>query len=221
MQQDNTIVCRGILQYFGNMLPSHSHEAKNVLAVINENAGLMNDYILMAQKGKSLNLERLSSLSAAIRKQVVRLNGLITDVRQAAEGIDNSTQEICLVDHARQVSELLSTKAAIRSVRFEVSASEEPILIHAKPVLLLHMLWVCLDYAMSASKQGSQIGLTLEKGTKDAGVLISGIDGLDSSTITAIMPDEQRNAILSALAAGLKIDENEKTLMLTIRKHHV
>jgi hypothetical protein len=221
MHQDNPIVCKEILHYFGTMIPSHSHEAKNVLAVINENAGLMDDYILMAQKGKSLNLERLSSLSATIRKQVVRLNGLITDVRQAAEGIENNTQKICLVNHARQVSELLSKKAAIRSIRFEVSAREEPILIHARPVLLLHMLWVCLEYAMGASKQGSQIGLTLEKRTEDAVALISGIDGLEPASITTIMPDERRNAVLSALNAELKIDENENTVMLTIRKQHV
>jgi len=220
MDRNNTIVCKEILQYFGTMLPSHSHEAKNVLAVINENAGLMDDYILMAQKGKSLNLDRLSSLSATIRKQVIRLNGLITDVRQAAEGIENNTQEICLVNHARQVSELLSKKAATRSIRFEVCAREEPILIHARSVLLLHMLWICLDYAMGVSKQGSQIGLTLEKRTKEALVLISGIDGLESATITTIMPDEQRNAVLSALNADLKVDENEKTVMLTIRNHH-
>jgi hypothetical protein len=220
MHRDNPIVCKEILQYFETMIPSHSHEAKNVLAVINENAGLMEDYILMAQKGKSLNLERLGSLTATIRKQVVRLNGLVTNVRQAAEGIDNNTQEICLVNHARQVSELLSKKAAIRSIRFIVCAREEPILIHARPVLLLHMLWVCLDYAMSASKQGSQIGLTLEKRTEDVVVLISGIDGLESATITTIMPDEQRNAVLSALNAELKIDENDKTVMLQIRKQH-
>ena len=220
MPQDNTIVCKEILQYFGAMLPSHSHEAKNVLAVINENAGLMDDYILMAQKGKSLNLERLSSLAATIRKQVIRLNDLITDVRQAAEGIENNTQEICLVNHARQVSELMSKKAATRSIRFEVSARQEPILIHAKPVLLLHMLWVCLDYAMGVSNKGSQIVLTLEKRTEDAVVLLSGIDGLDSATITTIMPDEQRNAVLTMLNAELKIDEDEKTVMLLIRKHH-
>ena len=220
MDQNNTIVCKEILQYFRAMLPSHSHEAKNVLAVINENAGLMDDYILMAQKGKSLNLERLSSLSSTIRKQVVRLNGLITDVRQAAEGIENNSQEICLVNYTRRVSELLSKKAATRSIRFEVCAREEPILIHAQPVLLLHLLWICLDYAMAAGKQGSQIGLTLEKGTEDAVVLISGIEGLVSATITTIMPDEQRNAVLSALNAELKIDENEKSVMLTIRKHH-
>jgi K+-sensing histidine kinase KdpD len=223
MDRDKTIVCQETLQYFKAMLPSFSHEAKNVLAVINENAGLMADYISMAQKGKTLDLERLSSLSATIRKQVARFNTLITNVRQVAHGIDNNTQPICLVHHTRQVSELLSTKAAMRSIQFHVHAMEEPILIHTQPVLLLHILWVCLDYAMQTSGRGRHIGLSPERRGKNALVRLSGIDKLRPESITAIMPDEQRNTILSALNAELvidEIDENEKTLLLKIGKYH-
>lgn len=220
MDRDDTTVCQETLQYFKTMLPSFSHEAKNALAVINENAGLMSDYILMAQKGKTLDLERLSSLSTTIRKQVARLNNLIMDVRQAAHGVDNSNQTVCLVQHTRQVSELLSTKAAMRSIQFNVSAMEEPILIHTRPVLLLHIMWTCLDYAMQTGEQGRHIGLSLEKRGENALVLISGIDKLKPESITAIMPDEQRSSVLSALNAELVIDENEKILLLKIGKHH-
>lgn len=220
MDRDDTTVCQETLQYFKTMLPSFSHEAKNALAVINENAGLMSDYILMAQKGKTLDLERLSSLSTTIRKQVARLNTLITDVRQTAHGVDNNNQTVCLVQHTRQVSELLSTKAAMRSIQFNVSAMEEPILIHTRPVLLLHIMWTCLDYAMQTGEQGRHIGLSLEKRGENALVLISGIDKLKPESITAIMPDEQRSSVLSALNAELVIDENEKILLLKIGKHH-
>lgn len=219
MDRDDTIVCKEILQYFKAMLPLFSHEAKNVLAVINENAGLMDDYILMAQKGKTLDLERLGSLSATIGKNVSRFNALITDIRQAAEGLDNDIREICLVHHIRQVSELLSTRAAMRSIQFRVCALEEPILIRTRPLLLLHIIWTCLDYAMHASESGRCLRLTLEKRAENAVVLISGIDKLIPESIAAIMPDEQRNAVLLALNAELAIDE--KTLLLNIRKHHV
>ena len=221
MDRNDTIICQETLQYFKSMLPSFSHEAKNVLAVINENAGLMADYIMMAQKGKTLDLERLSSLSTTIRKQVARFNTLITDVRQAAQGIDNNTQTVCLVQHIRQVSELLSTTAAMRSIQFHVSATEEPMHIHTRPVLLLHIMWACLDYAMQTGEQGQHIGLSLEKKGESALVRMSGIDKLKPGSITAIMPDEQRNSVLSALNAELAIDENNKTLLLKIGKHHV
>ena len=39
------------LQFFGRMSASISHEIKNVLAIINENAGLLEDFSLMADRG--------------------------------------------------------------------------------------------------------------------------------------------------------------------------
>ena len=81
-------------------------------------------------------------------------------------------------------------------------------------------MWLCLDYAMHACERGRCIGLTVEKRAKNAVVLMSGIDKLIPGSITAIMPDEQRNTVLSALNAELLIDENKKTLLLKIRKHH-
>ena len=220
MHRDDTIVCKETLQYMKAMLPVFSHEAKNVLAIINENAGLMDDYILMAQKGKTLDLERLSSLSASIRKQVARFNTLITDVRQVADGLDNATQDICLVHHTRQISELLSAKAAMRSIQFHVCAIQEPILIRTRPVLLRHIIWSCLDYAIHAGERGRQLRLCLETRAENAVVLISGIDNLTTESISAIMPDEQRSVVLSALNAELAIDVNEKTLLVKIGKQH-
>jgi len=39
------------LRFFGNISTSISHEIKNVLAIINENAGLLEDYNLHGRKG--------------------------------------------------------------------------------------------------------------------------------------------------------------------------
>jgi signal transduction histidine kinase len=221
VDRDDTILCKETLQYFGTMLPLVSHEAKNILAVIKENAGLMDDYLMMAQNGKPLNVERLSSLPAAITKQVGRLNALITDVRQTAAEIDTDTQSICLIQHARQVSELLSKKAATRSIQLQVCAQEETIPIRTRPVLLRHMIWRCLDYAIRVSQKGQPIELTLEKRAQNGVVLISGIDGLEPGSDTGIMPDEQRQTVLAALNSELTINDNERTMMLKIRNHHV
>jgi hypothetical protein len=41
------------------MTASISHEIKNVMAIINESAGLLEDYSLMAEKGMPIDPERL------------------------------------------------------------------------------------------------------------------------------------------------------------------
>ena len=42
------------LRFFGKITASVTHEIKNALATINENAGLMTDYIEMAARGRPL-----------------------------------------------------------------------------------------------------------------------------------------------------------------------
>ncbi len=42
------------LRFFGMINASISHEIKNVLAIISESAGLMEDLLLLAQKGGGL-----------------------------------------------------------------------------------------------------------------------------------------------------------------------
>ena len=64
------IVGKGGFQFFGKISASISHDIKNVLAVLNENAGLLEDLVLMAEKGASFNHERVKSLANSMRKVV-------------------------------------------------------------------------------------------------------------------------------------------------------
>jgi len=47
------------LKFFGKMTASISHELKNVLAIINENAGLLEDLCAMAEKGRPVDPVRI------------------------------------------------------------------------------------------------------------------------------------------------------------------
>ncbi|MGA6927645.1 MAG: hypothetical protein WBY88_18290, partial [Desulfosarcina sp.] len=58
------------VRFFGEMSASISHEIKNVLAIIHENAGLLQDLLMMSEKGLPLSSERLSRLAQSILRQV-------------------------------------------------------------------------------------------------------------------------------------------------------
>ena len=50
------------LKFFGKMSATISHEINNALAIINENAGLLQDFTLMAGKRVPIDLDRLHTL---------------------------------------------------------------------------------------------------------------------------------------------------------------
>jgi len=64
------------LAFFGKVNASISHELKNILAIISEAAGLLQDLTEMATKGEKIELEMLNTCSQDIIEEVQR--GFVT-----------------------------------------------------------------------------------------------------------------------------------------------
>ena len=80
------------LQFFGKMTASISHEIKNVMAIINESAGLLEDYGMMADKGIPIDPEKLKVVSGRVSKQIHRAEGIIRNMNSLAHSVDESTR---------------------------------------------------------------------------------------------------------------------------------
>ncbi|MGD8291766.1 MAG: sensor histidine kinase, partial [Desulfobacterales bacterium] len=79
------------LQFFGRISASVSHELKNVLAIVNENAGLLEDLACMANRGKPIDPSRLIKMADAVKKQVGRADEILKNMNRFAHSIDQPT----------------------------------------------------------------------------------------------------------------------------------
>ena len=70
--QPHLRVCREDLAFFGKIGADVSHDMRNVLSIVGENAGLLDDQLALAESGKALDYEKLKKLSARITRQVTR-----------------------------------------------------------------------------------------------------------------------------------------------------
>ena len=81
------------LDFFGNMTASISHELKNALAIVNENAGLLGDLRL----SRSADLERLVDVVAAVcRSQLAAIAGNVMVALPVAIAVSCSADRQCL-----------------------------------------------------------------------------------------------------------------------------
>ena len=83
-------IAREGFQFFGKMSASISHEIKNALAIINESAGLLEDFSLLAEKGRPIDPERLKLLARSVSKQVQRADGLVKKMNRFAHSADDA-----------------------------------------------------------------------------------------------------------------------------------
>jgi len=90
------------LAFFGRMNAAISHDMKNVLAIINETASLLDELVELQQNGQiEPNPEKLRTLSRRIVNQVERGQNVISNMNAFAHSIDAPEREVDLAQVMR------------------------------------------------------------------------------------------------------------------------
>ena len=220
MTSDAGVIGEAGHQFFGKMCASVSHDIKNVLAVINENAGLLDDLCRMAERGRPIEPARLKRLAGDVQEQVRRGDRIVTGMNRFAHSADSSSMDVDLSELADLLAALTVRFAAARGVRVQVMPpSRGEVRITTSPFMLLNLMWLCLDGAMDSAGTGRAVELAVEGGGNGPRLRFRGLQDVD----------RVRNRLVSAAAFGalcssLKAetsfapDGNEMSLLLPIRR---
>lgn len=203
------------LRFFGKVSASIAHEIKNVLAIINENAGLLEDLTYAAQKGAAIDPERLSKACRQFSKQINRADQIVKNMSRFAHSVDQFKAQVNLHELAVLVGSLAGRLAAMRKLTIVVEPPEVVVMIDTNPFLLQNLLWLCLEYALGATIAGGEVRLVAEKHERRICIRITGVDGLNQD-FSAQMPAGHAD-LLNAIGGQLVADisKNELTLVLT------
>jgi len=218
MNAELDITAESGLQFFGKMTASISHEIKNVLAIINENAGLLEDLILMAEQGKAIDPQRLKTMSQTLMRQVKRADTILKNLNRFAHSADASLQTIDLNDLIELLAALSSRFAALRGITLNPKLDPSPVTLRTSPFLLMNLLWLCLDFAMAAAGDDKVVELVTQKA--DAGIQIrfKRIACLAEGDLQPF-PAEREKRLLELLKAELEVSTDNREIVVRIAEH--
>jgi signal transduction histidine kinase len=202
------------IQFFGKMSASISHDLKNVLAVINENAGLLEDLCLMAEKGKPPDPARLKRLAGDVKNQIRRGDRIITSMNMFAHSADSESVTIDLRELLGLLVELSLRYASMRGVRLEIDRPSDSVTITTSPFVLLNLLWFCLDYAMTATGPGKTVELAAEKTADGARLRFRKLEAIE--TAVGSFPAEPENALRRVLNAQIRVDPGSREVAVSL-----
>lgn len=151
------------LRFFGKMNASISHEIRNALAVINENAGLVKDLIMMSEKGHPLDLERIEGKVQKVMEQVRRADRIVGNMNRFAHSIDNESAKINACEYADFVVRLSERFAAMKGIELRTQFPSEPVEIATFPFLFENLIYLCLDRAMQYPDGDKTILISAQK----------------------------------------------------------
>lgn len=203
------------LRFYGKISASISHEIKNVLAVLNENAGLLEDFTLMAEKGTPLRHDRLKILAQSMKAQIQRADVIVGNMNRFAHSVDESIARVDLNEALDLVVALAGRFADMRSISLELDRREGALPLIIQPFLLENLLWSCLNFVMEASEKGQTIRIVAEKVETGAQVKFSGAS-MSMETLSSEFPSDQQKAMLAMLGATIALHTDTGEVLLVL-----
>jgi signal transduction histidine kinase len=205
------------IQFFGKMSASISHEIKNVLAVINENAGLLEDICFMADRGKSIDTARLKKIAGDVKDQVRRADRIVTAMNRFAHSADEPSVETDLGEMASLLGFLSMRFAAMRGVAIRTLAPSTPVSVTTFPFGLLNLLWTCLDCAMTAAGPGKTVELVVEKTTEGGWVRFRRLEQPSAASVADIALG-RLSTLPRMLNATIAADDTDTELVVRLHQ---
>jgi len=209
------IVGEAGLQFFGRITASVSHEIKNVLAVLNENAGLLEDVVLMAEKGIPLDTERLKRMAGSMERQILRANGIVENMNRFAHAVDEKVQEVDLNETLSLLVALTRRFADMRGVTLEPVYVDSRVLLISNPFLLQNLLWCFLDFAMEVAGKGKGLKIVADADDRVVRIRFAGLERL-AERDTPVFPSEREMALIEALEADFSVDPEVSQVIMTL-----
>ena len=185
MNRDNKrIVYEGGLGFFGEITAHLSHDMKNVISIINELVGLLDD--LLDAGGGNTNPAQIKQITGKINGQIKRCNDYIKTLNKFSHSVDCLRTTIELNEIVREVSALCQRLVRLQNASLAVNIPADPILIINNPFCLQHAVFICLSLALESVgvKRNAAFELNLSSQGTEACIEIVAKQGLNDEVLS-------------------------------------
>ena len=170
---DNSIVHDLELAFFGKITASVSHELNNVLSIINEYSGLLDDLMLADERGKPVEKDRIKKIALNIVEQIKREQEIIKLLNRFAHRVDAPILQFNLNELVNDIIRLSRRFASLKKVSLEITLPQETISITNFPFGVQHAIFSYLDLALDYANPNDSITTVLEKEESQAIVRVT------------------------------------------------
>ena len=202
------------LRFFGRMTALTTHELNNCLGIINENAGLLEDLVLMAGQGREVDPERWLVLSERISGQVRRADAIIRGLNSFAHSVDSDRTEADIAALLEVTVSLSGRLLAGDRVRAVLDRPAEPVVVTTAPFHFMHLVGRCLAFvARHAAEPDREIRISCASAGEGGVAVILG--GLEPSA-GAEFPGRVEQELLAGLGGSIRWSERTGDLQLIL-----
>ena len=156
----------------GRISAAMTHEMRNVLAIIRESSGLMQDILALSKDLTFPHKDKFTNALSKIEKHVRRGDEMITQFNTFAHSMDEARDMVELSALTDQVVFLMQRFARSKEVILSAEPLDQAPSVHTNPIRLMLALCACVDHCLNQAESGDALVLRPEKGDEKAAVQI-------------------------------------------------
>ncbi len=193
------------MRVFAKISASISHEIKNTLSIINENAGLLDDFAQMAEEGGGVAVERVTAVTKTIARQVGRSNIIMKNLNRFAHSTDSYIAHGNLEETLALIVALTDRQAAMKNINTTLQCPPD-IAFSTYLIILESLVYLTLLTLFQTSTEGSTLSIEVIDETPKITICFT-IQSGAAHPLTSY-PDDDQKLLSEQIAASCRIEEN-------------
>jgi len=216
MSQQADRLRREELAFFGRVGAGVTHDMRNVLSIVGEYAGLLEDLAALAERGKPVDLERLKKVSGSIARQVKKGTETMERFSRFAHATDEETASFDLAGLVENTAALAQRRAAQAGCRLQVELPEKPVSVRNNPFSLQRAVYGAVDLILDCPEKDEEVTLEVASQGAAAEIRVSGrvaggeADGQWADQVAGL------SATLADLGGSLETSVMGETVLLVL-----
>jgi C4-dicarboxylate-specific signal transduction histidine kinase len=166
--------------FLAKITASATHEIRNVLAIVKESAGLIQDVIQSGRQGQAPNQDKVMRSLGRIDAQVTRGTDLLSNLNRFAHSLDRAREETDLSLEAEQVVLLSQHFARKKRLVVQLRPAEQKLPVAVKPLELQMALFAAVECCLDQLPEASTVTLHPAREGKRASVEFVGESGKET-----------------------------------------
>ncbi|MEW6671644.1 MAG: hypothetical protein AB1427_08065 [Thermodesulfobacteriota bacterium] len=206
------------IAFFGRITAGVTHELKNVLAIINESSGLMQDLMALAKETPAYH-DRFQKALTSIRGQVQRGQNLIARLNQFAHTPDISVRAVDLLEAAGHLVALSQRFATLKNVSLKVvppPPAEQPIQATLNLVQFQMALFAAIECWLSLAAPGNELTISLARKEHACEVSLACEKSFPAGDLAAAEKWPLLQGIAASLGGAAEIDARKPGILMIL-----
>jgi len=200
------------LAFFGKVNASISHELKNILAIISETAGLLQDLTEMATKGQKIEWEMLNTCSQDILEEIQRGFTTIKQMNTFSHSVDVPLKSVNLIEVLELMINLAGFLSFAGKVRFDPPQDEASI-VSTCPFRLQNLVYQTLVFAFKSVGATGEIQVAVHREPNgSARIAFSGLGTKGDLPF----PSEETKKIAKSIGAEIRMADDSQAIDILV-----